>query len=336
MHKDRNKDFKIMASSALGLLAISVFTSLFAAHHWFADLFSHFYIQYMVGGFLLAAWFGIFKQWRQMAMASFICVFSVFILATNFIIPPSHSNAAIKNAGKTFTVLHYNRNYGLKEHSALATYLRDKKPDIAVLQEATQSHVEMVEGLRDIYPHQIHEPRQNAFGMIVMSQHPFLEKRVQHFERIALDNFQIRFKVQPDELEAITVYAIHPPPPTSRLLNRQRNMELAITSKNIAQDKESKNIIMLGDWNITPFSPPFYDVLETTGLKHEHTSFPPFVTWPSQFALSIFQIPIDHILHKGDLDLISKTRGPALGSDHYPVLAKYTFICESCSYIEDM
>ncbi len=49
-------------------------------------------------------------------------------------------------------------------------------------------------------------------------------------------------------------------------------------------------------------------------------------TWATQFYEYIFydyifQIPIDHILHKGDLKLVDKHRGSAMGSDHYPLIA---------------
>ena len=322
MDKNRNKDFKIMASFALGLLAISVFTSLFSAHHWFADLFSHFYIQYMVGGFLLSAWFSFFRQWIQASIACVICAFSLIVFHTSFNFIPGHADVSEESLQDHFRVLQYNRNYSITNHSALISYLQEEQPHVAVIQEATSHHINTVSTMRELYPHQIHEPRVNAFGTAILSRCPITQQRIKSFERIALDNIQVRITVQCNNTAPVTLYAIHPPPPTSRLLNTQRNMELDLTAMDIVEDA-SENIIMLGDWNITPFSPPFHDVIKTTNLRHEHTSYPPFVTWPSMFALPIFQIPIDHILYKGNLRLLKKERGPAMESDHYPVLATF-------------
>ena len=82
---------------------------------------------------------------------------------------------------------------------------------------------------------------------------------------------------------------------------------------------------MAGDWNITPYSPYFDELKKRSGLKYEITTIFPAHTWPSPFILPLFQIPIDHILYKGDLQLISKERGPAMGSDHYPLIATFGF-----------
>ena len=324
MHSNILKDIHLMVSFALGLLTISFLLSLASNYHWFADLFSHFHIQYMIGGFLIAAWFTAFKKWRAATLSVFIALCSCYILFSNFSIVTVHDYSASKSdkPKQTFTVLHYNRKYTLQNHDALLDTLKSKDIDVAVVQEATQSHSKALTSIKDIYPFQIHEPRINAFGMVAVSKCPIQEQRVKAFDRIALDNIQLRIRFKCDGQPPVTLYSIHPPPPTTKALNAQRNMELRLTSYDVKND-ESENIIMMGDWNITPFSPPFQEVVKTTELKHEHTQFPPFMTWPSQFALPIFQIPIDHVLYKGRIQLTDKRRLHAMASDHYPVVATF-------------
>lgn len=314
-----------MASAALAVLAISVIASLFASINWRADLFSHFYIQYACGAAFLAIWSVFFKKNLQAALATIICIFSLYVIHTSFVISPKPELNSHET--KNLSILHYNRNYGITDHAQLEEFLNSSHPDIAVIQEATPHHVKMAENLREIYPYQIHEPRLNAFGMVVLSQHPFLKAQVNPFERVALDNFQVKFSIQRKQEQPVTFYAIHPPPPTSKLLNQQRNMEIALTGEDIASDN-SENIVMLGDWNITPFSPPFKQLLKRTGLKNEFSTYPLFTTWPSMFFLPIFQIPIDHVLHKGNLTLVNKKRVDAMGSDHYAVLATFSLKTE--------
>ncbi|MEZ5815072.1 MAG: endonuclease/exonuclease/phosphatase family protein [Alphaproteobacteria bacterium] len=306
-----------MAGFALCILAISVFLSLFAENSWVTDLFTHFQFQYVAGGIILGIWFGALKKWPPMFLALFLCLFSSYKIYASFefVSQNSATNAAFK-------IMHYNRKYEITDHKNLVRFLSEEKPDVVVLQEATKSHSDAAKILIKTYPYQIHEPRVNAFGMVVLSKYPFKEYRVKNFERIALDNIQMRFVFEPQEGHEVVVYALHPPPPTSAALRNQRNMELDLTTKDIKRDTE-ENIIMLGDWNITPFSPVFKSVLDAAELKQQHTEFPAFPTWPSPFSIPFLQIPIDHILHKGRLQLLEKKRGPAMGSDHYPVIATF-------------
>ena len=321
---DQHKELHKIASFALTVLGLSILTSLFAPYHWAADLFSHFYIQYAVGALLLGLWFGLCRKWTRTAISCGFLIYSLIILFSSFPLSAQIENGTDIERQDQFVILHHNRNYGITDHTQLESALNTYTADVAIIQEATQSHVNKAQELLDLYPHQIHEPRINAFGMIALSKCPITRKQIKPFERIAIDNFQMQLTVKCENKPDVTIYAIHPPPPTNKFLNQQRNMELEITAKDISQDT-SDNIIMLGDWNITPFSPPFKNVLKTTGLKHEFSTYPPFTTWPSQFVLPFIQIPIDHILYKGNLQLIHKERLPAMGSDHYPVIASFSF-----------
>ena len=138
-----------------------------------------------------------------------------------------------------------------------------------------------------------------------------------------MKNFYLKFIIHPyGYSEPIAIYALHAVPPLGEKASQQRNDEIKAVENAIENDTHS-NVIMIGDWNITPFSPYFTDLLSNTGLKNAHSNMYTAPTWPSQFQLQIYQIPIDHILHKGELALIEKKRGPAMGSDHYPVIATY-------------
>jgi endonuclease/exonuclease/phosphatase (EEP) superfamily protein YafD len=190
-----------------------------------------------------------------------------------------------------------------------------------IFQEAQDGLMKDIETIRDIYPYGINEPRTNAFGTIVLSKFPVKDARTLQTEKFAFDNIIINFVFEMKGQD-ISVYTLHPPPPTSNLLLKQRTNDLALASDFIEQDK-NENIIMTGDWNLSPYSPYFADVLQSTGIKYQYTSLLPFTTWPSQFQLPFLQIPIDHILSKGNLQLTDKHRGPAMGSDHYPIVASF-------------
>ena len=308
-----------IADIALGMLAISLSISLLAnaITHWLTDIFTHFQLQYAIGSLILYLFFTLFKEWKRCLLCLGLCLFSSSYIALSYSFKaPSESEAV-------FSVASYNRNYAPTHHDEVLAFLKQEKPDIVVLQEANASLSQAVESVRDLYPHQIHEPREHAFGMVVLSKHPFTKKRVKHFDRIVWDNFQINIEVEILG-QAINIFAIHPPPPMNAGLYKQRNIELSLTATD-AYHSQSRNVIMLGDWNVSPFSPHFRAVLKKTGLRNEQTLPYIFPTWPAQFVVPIIQIPIDHILHRGNLELVEKKRFPAIGSDHYPVVARYAF-----------
>jgi endonuclease/exonuclease/phosphatase (EEP) superfamily protein YafD len=95
----------------------------------------------------------------------------------------------------------------------------------------------------------------------------------------------------------------------------------------IADASGRPGTIVLGDFNLTPWSPRFRDALARSGL----TPAGDYRLWPRTFpampaARLLFflsgGIPIDHVLVSGDLGVSRVVRGPFIGSDHYPVYAE--------------
>ena len=78
-------------------------------------------------------------------------------------------------------------------------------------------------------------------------------------------------------------------------------------------------MIVAGDFNTTPWSPYFRDLVAAAGLRNAAEGHGYVGTWPAWFWPAL--IPIDHVLLKGPLVATSVRRGPAIGSDHFPIIA---------------
>lgn len=307
-----------LASILVLILAISVVCGYFSSFSWFFDLLVNFQYQYAFGAVILLLWFTIRKHRNCALLCIALACSALFQIYASLDL----TTAETVTDGE-FTIVQYNRKYTLSGHEGLKDFIRLEDPDVIVVQEAVHTHASALNELKDEYPHQILEPRPNAFGMIVLSKHPFLEKNVIPFQRMAIDNFLLHFTVQPNGFDPISIYTLHPTPPIYPLHQKQRNSELVITSQAAGEDKTA-NVIMMGDWNMTPFSPHFRSVLKNGKLKNQHTALYPLLTWPAFFPVPALQIPIDHILHKGNIELIEKRRGHPMRSDHYPVIATFT------------
>jgi endonuclease/exonuclease/phosphatase (EEP) superfamily protein YafD len=307
--------FALAVPLAIILVIANIF-SLLARFHWFADLHSHFVHQYIIGAFALGLLFSLYKKWKMVALMALVAVINLAELRPYVYDPTSYNTVEIK-------VLHYNRLYMQFRHDDLKDLLVKTAPDIVILQEANASLAKMGLGISDLYPYQIREPDNGSFGMILLSRHPFSETKKQILEGPVFKNFYLRASIQiPGIKDPLAFYALHTLPPMGQEDWQQRNFELEQTARAIAEEK-SPNIILAGDWNISPFSPFFRDLLSTSGLKSRFPGLTTIPTWPAEFRVFPFQIPLDHMLHSDSVIPISKKRLPPMGSDHYPVLAEF-------------
>ncbi len=301
------------------VLITSYITSLFAPLNWACDLFRHFMHQYFLGSLALAPILIYMKKpLLSMAIIIVFCLSAYEIYSTTEVI--THNN---KHNGNTLKIVHYNRHYNLQNHENMIKWIEEQNPDIFIVQETGETHSVAIKGLLNTYPHQVHKSDKGAFGFVLASKHKIISSRIHQDKKYVLNNIYVHARIKLPDGNIISVYASHPPPPVSYALQKQRNENLKAIASEINND-DDKSIIFMGDWNITQYSPYFKDLLDSTGLQNQHTSPYPQPTWPSTFITSILQIPIDHILHKGDLTLINKNRSHHLGSDHYPIIAEFS------------
>jgi endonuclease/exonuclease/phosphatase (EEP) superfamily protein YafD len=81
--------------------------------------------------------------------------------------------------------------------------------------------------------------------------------------------------------------------------------------------KETGNVLVAGDFNLTPWSPHFTRFIEQTGLSDCALGHGLLATWPSQ-VLPV-RIRIDHCFASRQWRVRNVDVGPKLGSDHLPM-----------------
>jgi len=80
-------------------------------------------------------------------------------------------------------------------------------------------------------------------------------------------------------------------------------------------------VLLLGDFNLPPWSRLYREALETGGLKDVMAGGLPHSTWFSTFGAA--GLPIDHIWAGPAIKVTSTEIGPLSGSDHLPVHAAF-------------
>lgn len=289
---------------------------------YFVDLFSHFTLQYIIGGFVLGLIFMALKKRKQALISLFIfaaCLCEARLPLEYPLIFNAPQGIAV------YKVVTFNHNVGKTEFGPLPEWLSSPQNefDIVVLQEANAATVEVAKKVAKVFPYQILEPRDHPFGMVVLSRSPFLDIKRIPLNGPYMDSFGVYAKIKsPKAKKPLEIYALHPYPPAGILQQAQRDFELMEVSRAI-QSQGSGNIVMLGDWNITPFAPEFRKVLSVSGLRYQSYGVLQNPTWPTFTFLNFLRIPIDHILYSRSLLQLDKYSGPDFGSDHLPLVAHY-------------
>ena len=303
-------------------LTICIIAAQFGRHFHIFDLTTHFLIQYIVGCIVIGTFF-IYRRdkkkiiWCAVLLAT--CLFNFFMSPRPEFV---HINAA---SAPTINIVQYNKNLLNQNYDEMRKALTDVHADVVIFQESIPDDEALLTKLGDVLPYHISAPKMNAFGMIVLSRYP-IQNETQHIiSEGPYGNFVLEFSVHPNGFkEDVAVYALHAVPPIQNDFWAQRNGELAAAAK-IVSANPSHQKIMIGDWNTSPYSPFFADLVQTTQLKY--ASNLPFAqpTWPAPLSvtLGLMQIPIDHILYGNGLAPFGLTVLRGYGSDHHMVSASF-------------
>jgi endonuclease/exonuclease/phosphatase (EEP) superfamily protein YafD len=90
----------------------------------------------------------------------------------------------------------------------------------------------------------------------------------------------------------------------------------------VRQQKEGKReVVVIGDFNSTPWSGRFREFLHQTDLRNSQRGFGLQPTWHASLP-SPLMIAIDHCLHSKSIATVKRATGSNIGSDHLPLFVE--------------
>ena len=209
-----------------------------------------------------------------------------------------------------FSIASANVHMDNQDVTPLAQWLAREQPDVVVVLEVSPPYAQ---GLRtlDAYPHRHVVAQDDPFGIAVLSRHPLLKAAaIRDLDGIAHIEAVIDWQGR-----QVGLIAVHPMPPIAARHAAVRNAKLAAWARSTAAS--GLPTVVAGDLNATPWSIAF-NGLDALGLRRATGTAP---TWPAALR-GVAGIPIDHVLATRHWQRIGSARGPDLGSDHLPVLAR--------------
>lgn len=196
---------------------------------------------------------------------------------------------------------------GNRDVESAARFLEGERADVVVLQEADRMHAALSERLRATYPHAYCPDR--VCSLSLLSRRPWLDAGKEDVppRRPLLVWARFELKGRP-----VRVIGIHMPYPFEPQRQAEHTEWLIAYLR-----RQAEPVVLAGDVNLTPFSWKFTRIVREAGLE---THFTAGFSWPAHRYVPV--VLLDHVLTSPGFATVAARVGPAVGSDHRPVIVE--------------
>jgi endonuclease/exonuclease/phosphatase (EEP) superfamily protein YafD len=311
---ETRKGFRFLRiASPNGILRIAILVALcpiagfFGELHWLLDLFNHFQAQYFC--FLLLAAIALVCLGKP----RFALIAFGLLLIPGIRLAPLYLPAGVDTKGAGLRVASFNILTHNKRYADAVSWVRTTDPDFIYLPETNEDWEIGIAPLSDAYPHKVDVFITGNFGFSFRSKHRLVRHGIHLLGNLEIPLLEAVVATPHGE---VTVFGAHPVPPVTGFWANERDTYLKAFSE-IASRTRGR-LVILGDLNATRWShslqPFFAQGIRDTAAGHGFSA-----TWMRENPL--IAVPIDHIFERGFTGTIRRWTGPALGSDHRPVVA---------------
>jgi endonuclease/exonuclease/phosphatase (EEP) superfamily protein YafD len=269
---------------------------------WWLELFSHFRAQY--AALLVACGAGLLLMRRPGLGVAALALAAANAIPLLHYLGPTGEHGPERGAVKAVLLNLWFRN---ERHDRVLDYLERTRPDLAVFLEATPAWGDALRQLDGLLPYHA-----QAGEVFVASRMPLAELRAVPLAESGAMAVVFGFEAPQGMLTVIAAHANWPLGPATAA---SRNLELARLAE-LAREATGPAVV-LGDFNVTAYSPVFVELLARSGLHDCAAGQGLHATWPALFPPLYLQI--DHCLADPDIRILGLRSGPWVGSDHFPL-----------------
>lgn len=300
--------------------------------HPFFELFTHtsFHVWLTVTGaffFSLAATLvrrnesEIAKRWLRRTLFLAIPFLFLFWVTTPWRLLPLIGAAPASSSSSSIKVLSWNVWMMNSDIDQLSEFIQRESPDTVFLFEVSRKLERLLEERFQDYPVRLLQGEHNSAGFAVLSKMPNTEVSTWVPGDAGLPAIELISKDE-NGVKQLAVLGMHTYSPNlgefarTELRNRQLH--------DLAQwaSRQDQAAVIIGDLNITPWSPPFWRLLEIGGLCDSALYRGYQATWPVPFRW--LAIPIDHALVNHQVRVIDRrTLRDSTRSDHQPIVIEF-------------
>jgi endonuclease/exonuclease/phosphatase (EEP) superfamily protein YafD len=274
---------------------------------WPCVLFEHFRVQYAAGGLIVVGCTAAFRMRGYFDVAALATLVQLIWIAPDLCGSPQ----PIPSDGAPIRVLVLNVRTESSGFDRVRRLIEDVRPDVIGLVEVNQRWLDAIAPAVAGYTGRLEQPRNDNFGVALYARAPL----VGAIEELADALPSVVAGVTIDDAR-LGILLVHPLPPVSEAaVAAQRDAFDAVADR---ARQMTGPVVIMGDFNATPWSAPFRRLLARSGLCDSRAGFGIAASFPS--VSSIVRIPIDHVLASCSIGVRDRHIERDIGSDHLPVV----------------
>ncbi len=187
------------------------------------------------------------------------------------------------------------------------------QPDLFIVHEAHAGWGSTQNEVLTDYPYTKLTEETGVHGIFMGSQIPGQFTEIPLGEEVGLEFIPLD--------NSYKILAVHPQAPVKQKWASERNEQFADIITYV--QNSSVPVVVIGDFNCTPWSPYFVDLLEQTALKDARLLDPnPGLDFTWNASSFLFQLPIDHALVSKEWEVLNFETRPTQNSDHKGIWTK--------------
>lgn len=220
--------------------------------------------------------------------------------------------------GPTLKIVQFNLWGRNRDPEATARWILEEDPDVIVFQEGFARSGGVARALAPRYPHRTTCAEPQACSTMILSKRPAVaEGGLQ--AGVSEANLAGAWATFRGSRGPFTVVGVHYTWPLPAGPQQQQTLRLS----RVLEQFPKESLVVVGDFNSTPWSFSLRRQDRLFGLERRTRAL---FTWPAgrfsdlDLAAPFPILAIDQVYAGSDWETVDVRRGPALGSDHYPVV----------------
>ena len=268
------------------------------------DLLVHFQVQY-AWTMLLCILILLYR--RVFGWAIIVASLLLFPLAR---IAPLYFSNQQSSVAPALNILSSNVRYTNKNYSSLIDAVNTIKPDVVIVQEATNDWNDALFVIHPAYPFRVLHPESGPRGMLLFSKKPLIHSEVVIHPLTKHSTLSTSIELGGSLVHLIAAHPFRP-----GLLHGASILKKELKAISELVGINSGHTIVIGDLNTTMWSTTYIDFVNTCNLSNLRQGRGVLPSW-SRIIPWISAIPLDHCLVGKDLNGMSFRLLPIEGSDH--------------------
>lgn len=267
------------------------------------EILSHFRLYYAFAGLTLGAVLLLLRQWRAAAIAGITLAANVIAIATSVSLPEQAESDT-----QTTRVVWANLLRRQDSLDMIAALARTEGADIVTLTELPPDRIDAVRRAFPDFACFIADADETSpLATLIAAREPCVGGAAAEITRAYAAHYA--------DVGIYRIAAVHGQPPWDNERTADRNEVNNAGADIVATHPHG---VLVGDFNATPWSPAMLR-LRSLGLSRAACGGPITRTWRST-GFPHYALPIDHVLATNSVRITSCRVGPAMGSDHFPLI----------------